>query len=44
MEKVSDCCAAEDCPVSLDGPSWSDVDMCPECKEHCGWEEEDESE
>lgn len=40
MSKRSTCCGAEDAPCSYDGPNYSDIDICPECKEHCGWEEE----
>ena len=46
--KVSNCCGVESCMVSLDGPDFEDIGICPQCKEHCGWEniddEEDEDE
>ena len=43
MEKISNCCGAEDRMVGYDGPSFSDMDICPECKDHCEFiEEEDE--
>jgi len=35
MEKVSNCCWAEDRDVSEDGPDWSTLGLCSECKEHC---------
>ena len=42
VELVSDCCGAEDGPVSIDGPSWSDVGICPDCREHCEFVEADD--
>lgn len=41
-EPVSDCCGAPDEPVSLDGPSWGDLGICPQCREHCDFVEEEE--
>ena len=41
---VSNCCGAEDGCTSLDGPSWSDIGICPDCREHCEFIEEDEGE
>lgn len=42
--KVSDCCGAENGPASEDGPNWMDIDLCPACREHCGWLDADEQE
>lgn len=42
--KISTCCGAEDGPAGEDGPNWSDIMVCPECREHCGFEEEEEEE
>ena len=36
--KVSDCCGAS--PDGIDG--CKDVGICPDCKEHCEWLEEDD--
>ena len=41
-DKVSDCCGAEDGPTSLDGPFWSDIGVCPDCREHCEFIEPEE--
>ena len=40
--KVSNCCGASDGPATQDGPHWSDIGICPECKEHCEFVKEDE--
>lgn len=40
-EKVSNCCGAEDGATSLDGPSWSDIGICPVCRDHCEFVEDD---
>jgi len=34
-KKVSNCCWRLDRLVSEDGPAFSDVGLCPQCKEHC---------
>lgn len=34
-ELVSNCCSAYMGSISHDGPDWSDIEMCSECKEHC---------
>jgi hypothetical protein len=34
--KISNCCGAE-----LHSP-WDDIEMCPDCKEHCVVEDEEE--
>lgn len=39
----SNCCGAENDAITLDGPSWSDIGICPDCREHCVFgDEEDE--
>jgi len=35
MEKVSSCCGAGDRPCSEDGPSFEDIGICPDCRDHC---------
>lgn len=35
MSKVSNCCGAENRMVDVDGPDYTDIGMCPNCKEHC---------
>ena len=32
---ISECCGEEDTCISIDGPSYSDIGICPSCKEHC---------
>ena len=45
MSTYSSCCGIEDGCTSLDGPSWSDIGICPDCKDHCDFiEGEDEDE
>jgi hypothetical protein len=35
-ENISICCGADlDTPVSNDGPTWSDIKICPLCNDHC---------
>ena len=44
-ELVSGCCSAADRMITLDGPNYKDMGICPDCKGHCTWinlEEEDE--
>ena len=36
-DQFSTCCGA-----SSSNPIYSDLSLCPECKEHCGWVAEDE--
>lgn len=38
-KKISNCCGSQDCLTNNDGPSWSDIGICPKCKEHCEFEE-----
>lgn len=38
--KVSDCCGADDRPVCWDGPSYGDLGICPDCRDHCEFAEE----
>jgi len=38
----SDCCGALDGEATEDGPSWSDVGICPDCREHCEFVEEED--
>ncbi len=40
--KYSNCCGVADTGISIDGPDFSDIGICPECKEHCEFEEEEE--
>ena len=40
--KLSNCCGSEDGATSIDGPSWSDVGICPDCREHCEFIEAEE--
>lgn len=42
-QRVSNCCGAEDRPCTIDGPSYSDIGICPDCREHCEFEEIDET-
>ena len=32
---ISNCCSAEDRDMGMDGPSYRDMGICPECHEHC---------
>lgn len=44
---ISNCCYEPDRDLGKDGPAYTDIEMCPECKEHCEWvdsEKEDEDE
>jgi hypothetical protein len=41
-EKVSSCCSVPDRPMGEDGPSFEDVGLCPNCREHCEFEVEDD--
>jgi hypothetical protein len=34
---VSGCCGAPDGMITLDGPDYKDIGICPRCKEHCDW-------
>lgn len=34
-KKVSNCCWRPDRLVSEEGPTFSDIGLCPQCKEHC---------
>ena len=43
-KKVSNCCSVADRLQSEDGPSYSDIGICPKCKEHCEFVNEDEDE
>jgi hypothetical protein len=40
----SDCCGALDGEATEDGPSWSDVGICPDCREHCEFVDEEQEE
>jgi hypothetical protein len=40
VSKISDCCGSYDKIIGDDGPSWSDVELCPNCRDHCTWVEE----
>jgi hypothetical protein len=33
--KISNCCSSPDGGTDSNGPSWSDLGMCPECHEYC---------
>lgn len=37
-EKVSQCCFEPDGMVSEDGPDWSDLGLCPRCKDNTEFE------
>jgi len=39
---ISNCCGTKDRMVSEDGPNYSDTGICPSCKEHCEFINEDE--
>ena len=41
---ISECCGAPDGSTTEDGPSWSDIGICPECKDHCEFIEPKEDE
>ena len=38
-DQFSTCCGA-----SSSNPIYSDLSLCPECKEHCGWQDADDDE
>lgn len=38
--KYSTCCGVADTSVSMDGPDFSDIGICPKCKEHCEFDRE----
>ena len=40
--KYSDCCEAEDRAVDGSEADYSDIGICPECKDHCEFEEIEE--
>ena len=40
---ISNCCSCPDSSMSIDGPEYSDLGICPDCKEHCEFVEEDMS-
>ena len=42
--KVSNCCGEEDRLADINGPDWGDLGLCPRCKEHCDFVENDEGE
>jgi len=31
---ISECCYAEDRAINLDGPMWSEIMICPECRDN----------
>jgi hypothetical protein len=33
--KYSNCCYEADTGTSIDGPKYSELGICPDCKEHC---------
>ena len=39
--KVSNCCGEEDRLADINGPDWGDLGLCPRCKEHCEFIEND---
>lgn len=39
MTLYSECCNVPDRPVTCDGPNFSDILICPECYDHCEFEE-----
>jgi hypothetical protein len=41
-ERISECCGAEDRSVGIDGPDFSDLGICPDCQDHCEFEEVEE--
>jgi hypothetical protein len=41
---ISECCGAKDGESVEDGPAWSDIGICPECRDHCEFVEEKEEE
>ena len=38
--KYSTCCGVADTAISMDGPDFSDIGICPRCRDHCEFEEE----
>ena len=40
--KISNCCGAPNSSLSEDGPDYDDIGICPDCKDHCTFEEEEE--
>ena len=41
MEKISNCCWEKNRMMGPDGPDFQDVSICPHCKEHCEFVEDD---
>jgi len=39
VSKYSSCCGEKDRAISIYGPDYSDVELCPQCKDHCTFEE-----
>lgn len=39
--KVSNCCGAKDRQMNVHGVEYSDLELCPACKEPCEFEEKD---
>jgi len=40
---ISECCGAENQVINLDkGVDFQDLGICPDCREHCEWVEEEE--
>lgn len=41
---VSECCLAEDRAIGEDGPDFSDLGLCPKCRDRCEFIEENKDE
>lgn len=41
-ETLSSCCGASDRSTSYDGPSYGDLGLCSECRDHCEYIDADE--
>lgn len=43
-KKVSNCCGWQDTAMSGDGPNFSEMGICPKCKDYCEFQTEEEYE
>lgn len=37
--ELSSCCGAENRMTNINGPDFKDIGICPDCKDHCEFEE-----
>jgi hypothetical protein len=43
-ERYSSCCGCPDSAIDIDGPEYSDLGICPDCKEPCDFIEDEPEE